>query len=213
MKNVVILVAAGLAVLVATLLGEPAVDTVVRAEGGDEAPKPEFIGSDGCKKCHFKQWMSWRKTSMAKSFDTLKPGEAVEAKKKHGLDPEKDYTKDASCLRCHTTGYGKPGGYPALVDGESWSEAETKRAAARRGVQCESCHGPGSLSAPYKADHPDYKREDLVKMGLIEADAESCAQCHNAESPTVADDYELDFEELTKDPDQIHDHVPLKGDH
>ena len=205
--------AAGILVLAASLWGGPVPLPSAPAQEGDDAPKPEFIGADGCKKCHFKQWMSWKKTSMAKSFETLKPGVVADAKTKHGLDPAKDYTKDASCLPCHTTGYGKPGGYPALADGKGWTEEETKRAESRQGVQCESCHGPGSLSAEHKKDHPEYKREDLMKMGLILADKDACAQCHRPESPTVADDFVLDFEALCSDATKIHDHVPLKHKH
>ena len=70
----------------------------------------DFVGTKNCKKCHIKQFKSWKETKMAKAFEILKPGERAEAKKKAGLDPAKDYTKEAECLACHTTGYGKPGG-------------------------------------------------------------------------------------------------------
>ena len=66
---------------------------------GDEA-KYTYVGTNKCKKCHLPEYRSWAKTKMGKAFATLKPGSAVEAKKKHGLDPEKDYTTDESCLKC-----------------------------------------------------------------------------------------------------------------
>ena len=52
------------------------------------------------------------------------------------LDPEKDYRKDEKCIRCHTTGYKKEGGY---VDVESTPELV--------GVGCEMCQGQVSTIA------------------------------------------------------------------
>ena len=42
---------------------------------------PEFISQRGCKKCHFKQTKSWKKTVHATAFETLKPGVKAEEKK------------------------------------------------------------------------------------------------------------------------------------
>jgi hypothetical protein len=64
------------------------------------------------------------------------------------------------CGRCHTTGYlpqGNQDGRPGLIG--TW---------AIDGVQCEACHGPGSLHAGNPlAFQPDINR-----------DAESCTECH-----------------------------------
>jgi hypothetical protein len=91
-----------------------------------------YIGSNNCRKCHMKQYKSWAETKMAKAFEHLKPGVAAEAKQAAGLDPDKDYTSDAACLPCHTTGYGKEGGFVDI--------ATTPDLA---GVGCEMCHGAG----------------------------------------------------------------------
>ena len=51
--------------------------------------------------------------------------------------------KPYDCGACHTTGYspqGNQGGLPGIVG--SWAEP---------GVQCEECHGPGSLHASHPA--------------------------------------------------------------
>lgn len=191
----------------------------VRPAAGDIADRdcgrddPAYAGVKSCKTCHFAQWTSWKKTELAKSFDTLKPGQKADQKKKFNLDPDKDYTKDATCLPCHTTGYGKPGGYPEIVAGKEWSADEKKRAGEMEGVQCECCHGPGSLSGPYKKDHEDYKKADLVPLGLVEADKQNCETCHNNKSPTIAKDFVLDFDQLTKDREKIHKQTPLKHKH
>ena len=39
-----------------------------------------FVGVNGCKKCHLKEWKSWSETKMAQAFEQLKPGVAAEAK-------------------------------------------------------------------------------------------------------------------------------------
>ncbi len=173
----------------------------------------EFLGAKKCKKCHFKQWASWRKTAMAKAFQTLKPGKAADAKKKYGLDPSKDYTKDPKCLECHTTGYGRPGGYPAVVPGKEWTSDEVVRAKRFEGVQCEDCHGAGSLAVPYKDKHPDYKRAKIIELGITRPDKKVCERCHNEKSPTLTKDSQLDFEKAVKDKKKIHKHSKLKHPH
>ena len=106
---------------------------------GDETDY-EYVGSKKCKKCHIKEYKSWEKTKMANALDILKPGNSKEAKEKFNIDVDKDYTTDATCLKCHTVGYGEPGGYQT-PDPED--KKAVRKAKARYGVGCESCHGAG----------------------------------------------------------------------
>ncbi len=166
----------------------------------------KFVGSKTCQKCHFKEYSSWQKTKMAQAFASLKPGGAPEGRKKANLDPAKDYTKEAGCVACHVTGYGKPGGYPEV--GKDWSEEEKARAALLEGVGCESCHGPGEKYSVYKKDNKEYKWADLVKLGAIHPDQKTCASCHNEKSPTYV---KFDFaEKIGKD---THEVIKLKYNH
>ena len=164
----------------------------------------EFVGSKKCRKCHTKEYRSWRKTAMAKSFEVLEPGKRADEKKAAGLDPNKDYTKDPDCVRCHVTGYGKPGGF---VDIESTPDLA--------GVGCEACHGAAStyLQDGYMtADNEDYKKSDLVAAGMIGTiTKEVCTVCHNADSPFVGKDFVFDFE-ANKDKG-IHKIYRLKHKH
>jgi hypothetical protein len=68
--------------------------------------------------------------------------------------------KPYDCGSCHTTGYSPEGnqdGLPGLIG--TWAEP---------GVQCEECHGPGSLHA----NHP-------MAFGMeVDRDAEACGDCH-----------------------------------
>ena len=183
------------------------------AEDAGASKQPEYIGPANCKACHFKQHKSWTKTPLAQAFEHLKPDQAVEKKKACGLDPKKDYTTDPKCLKCHTSGYGTPSGYPALTEGKAFTDEEKKRAAANEGVTCEACHGPGSLYVPYKKDHKDYKREEIRKLGAVApVTADNCAPCHVKECPTMPADYSFKFEDH-KDSDKLHAHKKLKKEH
>lgn len=88
------------------------------------------------------------------------------------LKPE-ERTKP-ECLACHTTGYGKPAAAGADL----------------LGVQCEACHGPGSLyKAPdvmnkvkFKTD-PAGMHKKAMELGLTEISERTCTACHNSRSP------------------------------
>jgi formate-dependent nitrite reductase cytochrome c552 subunit len=156
----------------------------------------QYVGAAKCRPCHIAQTKSWEPTKMAKAFESLKPGVAAKAKQAKGLDPAKDYRKDAECLSCHVTGHGQPGGVTSVG-----------ATPALAGVQCESCHGPGAgylkpnlMSLQNKA----YKRADWVAAGLVVPDARTCATCHNEKSPFYKP---LDYEAEKK---KVHAHVPLR---
>lgn len=169
----------------------------------------EYVGSKKCKKCHLKQHRSWKKTRMGQAFEILKPGQASEAKQKFELDSAKDYTKDESCLGCHTTGHGKPGGYASPDPND---KKAIKKAKKMQGVGCESCHGPGSGYVPVFDEIMKSKRkysvEELYAVGLRKIDAATCTQCHNDKGPTYDPAKPFDFAKQ-KDEDR-HEQVPLK---
>jgi len=154
---------------------------------------PGYIGSKACKECHRKTYRSWKETPMANSYDLLKPGSRSDAKKNAGLDPQKDYTKDSSCLACHTTGMGHIGGFV--------SEAETPMMV---GVGCESCHGAGSEYSEIMGRRGrHYELREVVAAGLQLYALQICITCHNSKSPTY--DGKLDPED-----EKWHSHDPVK---
>lgn len=172
--------------------------------GGEE--EHEFVGSKKCKKCHSKQYKSWKETPKAKTFELLKPGQGSEAKQKANLDPAKDYTKDEACLPCHATGPGKPGGYAAPDPSD---EKAVKKAKALEGVGCECCHGPGSgfikLHEEIKKSKRTYTDAEMYEAGLKKIEEATCTKCHNEKSPT----YEpFNYEE--KKDEGSHEFFPLK---
>ena len=79
------------------------------------------------------------------------------------------------CGRCHTTGYSATGG----VHGGSGGVRELTTIVgewAFDGVQCEACHGPGSI-------HADDPRDANINVDIDPAD--SCERCHIRGSKTV----------------------------
>lgn len=173
--------------------------------------KPTYVGSSKCMKCHSKQVLSWKKTGLAKSMDVLKPVAEADnkdlfaARKKAGLDPAKDYTTDAKCLACHTTGYGKDGGYPD----KKITDENRKIADAMGSVSCESCHGPGSVYLEYKnakrKENKDYvfTKAELAKVGVVLPTEENCKACHNMDAPSQPAE-PFKFEDMKK---KVHEHT------
>jgi hypothetical protein len=139
---------------------------------------------------------------MAKSFELLKPGVRAEAKKKFKQDPAKDYTHDSSCLPCHTTGYGRAGGFRSIE--------ETPDLA---GVQCESCHGAHSeVLKVMTIKNKSYKKSEVLAAGLEVPSENTCRdRCHNPKSPMVPANYVFDYPNRKKE--GTHEHIPLKFPH
>ncbi|MHA2217496.1 MAG: cytochrome c family protein [Candidatus Hodarchaeales archaeon] len=163
----------------------------------------DYIGVKKCKVCHMKWYKSWKKTKMANSFENLKAGVKVEEKKKAGIE-DKDYTKDPDCLRCHTTGYGKPGGFKSIE--------ETPELA---NVQCEVCHGPGADFSVIMKKNKKFKLEEAKLAGLmVQSETDNnCMECHGDDSPfneKVDPKYKFDIKERLKN---THTHFPLKYEH
>ena len=98
---------------------------------------------------------------------------SAHAKALEVLKPE-DRNKP-ECLACHTTGRGKPAAPGADL----------------AGVQCEACHGPGSLykaadvmsKAKFQADRAAAHKK-VMDLGLILPTEQTCTTCHNSKSPT-----------------------------
>jgi hypothetical protein len=120
---------------------------------GPEEPAPAYVGARKCKVCHLEIHKSWETTKHAWALAALND----------------EQLESPGCLACHTTGLGN-GGYGA-----------GSGAANLGGVQCEACHGPGSLYARSSVMRDPELR---IEMGLVKPDSLTCVTCHNSESPT-----------------------------
>lgn len=168
------------------------------------AGSPVYVGAQKCKMCHLKEYSAWAASRMAKSFELLAPGVAGELKAARGFDPKKDYRADPRCLSCHTTGYGKPGGFVDVVKTPNLT-----------GVQCEVCHGPGGTYTQKRfmsLQNREYKRADLVQAGLTaEITKATCVTCHNSVNPFAPQGDEFDFDARMRQ--GVHPITPLKYQH
>ena len=158
------------------------------AEEGAEEAKPAYVGAEGCKMCHKsekqgEQMGKWMESKHAQAYATLASDQAKEIGAKQGMaDPQ----KDGKCLKCHVTAYGADASLIAQP------KAGKKGFQMEDGVQCEACHGPGSL---YKKRSVMKDREAALAAGLLIPDEKTCTGCHNDESPTFT---EFKFEEMFK---------------
>jgi len=179
------------------------------AARADDEPSYAYVGSFQCKKCHLNEYKSWEATRMAHSFNILKPEEHKDAKEKFKIDSHKDYTTHASCLKCHTTGFERQGGY-AIPDVND--EKAMKKATRLVGVGCESCHGPGSAYIEVFEEIMKSKRkysvEELYAVGLTRIDETTCTACHNQDGPTYDPNAPFDYEKRKRD--GVHELRPLK---
>ncbi|UJX42827.1 cytochrome c family protein [Desulfovibrio sp. JY] len=126
------------------------------AQQNEQAPpepaKPaSYVGSKACQECHAKEYDSYsRYSKKAHSSQSVK----IMAKK---LTAE----ELRGCFACHTTGYGRPGGFVSFEKTPELANAG-----------CEVCHGPGSAHVDSGGD------PSFIKSKLAMAE---CERCHNAE--------------------------------
>lgn len=146
-----------------------------------------YEGTQVCGTCHKtekqgQQLKIWSESKHAGAYKALATEAADKIAKEKGLT--KKAVESPECLKCHASGY---------------DVADVKLIGAKfkvdDGVQCETCHGPGSAYKTLKVmkDH-----EASVKNGLIvwkdKAEIEKgCKGCHNEQSPTFK---EFKFEEM-----------------
>ncbi len=113
--------------------------------GGELLPtRAAYVGSESCRSCHAAEFDVWQATRHGRATQSL--ADAGKA-------------GDAACLRCHTTGFGSPGGFPR--DGAAAGHADLAR------VGCEACHGPGG----------DHVKEGAARIGTILALGDKCDSC------------------------------------
>lgn len=120
-----------------------------KLEFADRKPKPpakgepSYVGVDSCTNCHEEPRKVWDQTTHAHAYNTLS-------------SQFKEFNLD--CVSCHVTGYDRPGGSTVThVDD-------------LKDVQCEVCHGPGSLHAA---------KPEKVAIPVAKPGADMCLSCHH----------------------------------
>jgi hypothetical protein len=119
------------------------------AGGAALAAERLYVGSRTCGSCHEEEYRNY--TTYAKKSHSF---EAIR-KMAEGLTP----AEIKECYGCHTTGYGKPGGFQTV---EATPELQN--------AGCEVCHGPGSVHAE-TGSPADINRHPSL---------ETCNTCHTS---------------------------------
>lgn len=156
-----------------------------------------FVGASKCKSCHNKESAGgihdkWESMKHAHAFEVLKSDEAIAVAKEMGIE---DPTKSADCMKCHDTGYTEP------------DERKHRRFKTELGVQCETCHGPGSehVKARLAAAKEEEVEEGVLRQigegEIVMPDVQLCLSCHNDESPSFKP---LDLEKALKTIQHMH---------
>jgi YVTN family beta-propeller protein len=133
---------------------------------GPRADGPKYVGVMTCGRCHQGKRMGhpfskWRLSAHAQAYAVLGTVEARQVAQSMGVSGDPQSSVD--CLQCHATGQSEP------------SRGRTATFEVFRGVQCESCHGPGSeyASEPAMGD-----AAAAHGAGLQVVNRETCTRCH-----------------------------------
>ena len=115
------------------------------------AQDASYVGSKACADCHEHEYGNFiQYAKKAHSADSVRT-----------MAPKLTQQELKECFACHTTGYGKPGGFKSFEETPELADAG-----------CEVCHGPGSLHVEYFGDPAEIK-------GSL--DISDCESCHNPE--------------------------------
>jgi hypothetical protein len=110
-----------------------------------EPGKASYVGAEACADCHEPEDKFWKETSHSHALQTL-------------ITDNRDGHPE--CIECHVAGFRKPGG-TTLVS----------RLDELGGVQCENCHGPGSL-------HVDNLGKEKTPSLVLYPNEATCRGCH-----------------------------------
>ena len=118
----------------------------------EQQAKNGYVSAAACRRCHEQEYLQWSATRHAFAFETL-------LKKERYFDP--------SCVSCHVTRFGYPTGF------QIGDETSTLK-----GVQCETCHGPGK-------QHVGNPKKNNIRKG---EETSLCLECHDTKhSPGFAE--------------------------
>ncbi len=110
-------------------------------------PAPRYAGAQACLECHAGVHSTYLLTAHAQAFASLQ---------------RIHQDTNASCLACHTVGYGLSTGF-----------TNATQTPQLEGVQCENCHGPAANHAANPGDPTVVPRVELA--------AQVCGGCHSAQ--------------------------------
>lgn len=138
-------------------------------------PQFKYVGVTTCvSACHKSeaqgsQFPIWQASKHSQAYQTLKSAAADEIAKSKGFTTAAAETPE--CLKCHVLGKELN---PAQFE-ETFS--------IENGVQCETCHGPGSEYKKLSVMKDKVKNREMGMERHTEGEP-FCVTCHNSDSPT-----------------------------
>ncbi len=141
--------------------------------------RPYLVGVRVCAQCHSQvetgdQFALWMRSAHAGAYATLGTSQAWDAAAKVGIQGNPQ--ANLLCLRCHAASFGE----------QVWSSGESFE--VEDGVQCESCHGPGS---EYSREAIMRDKQTAIAAGLEIPDEKTCLRCHDAQCPVPAGHFDF----------------------
>jgi len=141
---------------------------------------PVYVGAKVCAQCHagpnsthlfsrMRTYSQWLASKHALAYSSLWSPESKEIAELSGIKEEPQ--EAAICLGCHATGYAA----------EDWEKEDSFF--LEDGIQCETCHGPGS---EYIDPESMMDRQKAMANGMKMPDARACMMCHNVKGSHVA---------------------------
>ncbi len=119
-------------------------ERAVEAAKNKSADNPDrYLGAELCMRCHQDEGEQWKTTSHSLAWKTL-------------IDDGNDTKPE--CVGCHVVGYRKPGGFQVAADAPKLAN-----------VQCESCHGMGTMHEAFANPHKTVTEQ-------------VCVDCHQGEN-------------------------------
>ena len=143
--------------------------SLIFARPGGER-KAKYIGAEMCISCHRadslgNQFRRWLGTSHSRSWVMLQGKEAKKLAREMGIE---DPQKSPLCLKCHA---------PAFRDTSLWC----KTFHPEDGVQCEACHGPGSIHAEFMRKQMEVGKGKMSEEAMLPKPSggeKFCLTCH-----------------------------------
>ncbi len=132
-------------------------------------PSASYVGADVCRSCHVDAWNVWLGTGHARSWVFLRTAAADSIAARIAGGPVREPAQSRRCLTCHGTA------------ADVAPVVRTTGLALQDGVQCEACHGPGSMHV----QHGLILGGDKLEASRMKIpDEQGCRVCHKADRPS-----------------------------
>jgi predicted CXXCH cytochrome family protein len=167
-----ILILPGLLILFLGLFATPAFSIGSEDDGGN------YLGPDGCKSCHAKNFDNWANTNHSKAYESLE---------------KINQQENQDCLPCHTTGYNSETGTYKFKDitceachNSGDLDSATKKSMVKNlsSEMCGRCHQERGHNPTYEEWRGSKHARSLIDLKEDKNAKDECLGCHSSEFNT-----------------------------